>query len=167
MKNFDETMFYREDEELIYSGEPTKKAYPIVQIIIFLIAFIGVAVSDGFLVGASVFKSVAGEDNLAGEIALYSSAFLLHLIPLAFWAFYLAMKFFAANTVRYVVTDQRASVIRITEKIAVETAFFSQADEIKCEKDSLVIIVKEERLVLKNLQNSSLIYEKIIEKITK
>ena len=161
MKNFDSDRFYSEDEKLIYSGEPTKKTYPILQIIFFAVAFIGVAVTDGFLVGASVFKSIAGEDNLAGEIAQYSTAFLLHLIPLVFWAYYLLYNFFTAKNVCYVITDKRASVIKTTGKIAVETVFFSDADEIKCEKNDLVIIIKEERFVLKNLENCSDIFEKI------
>ena len=166
MKKFDENAFFGEGETLIYAGEPTKKSYPVFQIIMFFIAFIGVTVADGFLVGASVFKSVAGE-NLVGEIVLYASAFLLHVIPLCFWGFNLLVRIFLTKNTRYVITDERASIVRIAEKTVAETVFFSDVDDIKIKNNDLILVIKEEFFVLKNLENSRALFEEIKDKIAK
>ena len=160
MKIKDDSLFYNEGEKLIYSGEPTKKPYPIIEIIAFALVFIALALTDGFLLGASVFKSVAGE-NLGAEIALYAIALILHLIPLAFWGFSLVVKFFSAKSTRYLITDKRATILIGKDKIQAETVFFSDVDEIKCVKNSLVILYKEDKMIFKNLENAEEVYKEI------
>ena len=152
--------YYGESENVIYSGSPMKKPYPIIEIIVLFTVFIGVALTDGFLMGASVFKTVAG-DNLGGEIALYAVAFVLHFVPLCGWGINVIKKFFMAKNVCYLVTAARVSVICGTTVTEVKTLFFNKETEVSCKKDDLVFAVGEENLTLKHVENCSSVCEKI------
>ena len=165
MKNVEERIAEAMKERVLFSGAPTKKPYPVVQTILLAAVFIAICVTDGFLMGASVFKSISGE-KIAVQVALAVVAFCLHVVPLCVWAYALTKSFFAANTTRYFITEKSASIIVDSFVKNTRTADLFEISRSELKKDTMILYLKEDKMVFKNLPDAKKIYDAVF-KITK
>lgn len=157
---------YAEDETPIFCGKPDKPPYPVAEAVICAVVFFLVMAADGFMAGASIFKSVTGE-NVISQVVVAVAAFCMHVVPFGAWAAAIVKKIYYAKNVTYVVTDKRATVIRSADATETETAFYRDVIGIKEIKGGLKLVLKDDKLVLKNLPDVRAVYEALTALIDK
>ena len=161
MEDFRFENFYGSDEKVIFKGQPTMATYPIVEAFFFGMMLIIIMLADGFMLGASVFKSFSGESMLF-EIILFSVALFFHMIPIVIWGVSLVKKFYSTNKVYYLITNKRAVKIINDDKISLELIELVNVTDIRIVDSSLVFFVKNSKTVFKYIPEPQKIFDDIV-----
>lgn len=161
MENFKFENFYGNDEKVIFKGQPSMATYPIGETFVFGMIFILVMLADGFMLGASVFKSISGE-SIVFEIVLFSVALVLHLIPIGYWGSVIVKKYYSTSKVYYLITDKRAVKIINDDKMKMECVELENVTDIRIIDNSLVFFVQNGKTVFKYIPEPQEIFNAII-----
>ena len=150
MKIFNAKDYCGEGEEIFYAEKPIKAPYPIVRIIIFAVVFVGIMVFDGFFIGASVLQN-ASEENRGGELVLFIFSIIFHIAALAAWAYHIYRDFYAANNTYYIITSEKACIVKHSFVTTVETVFFKDVIDGNFKNGNMTFITEDGKLVMKNI----------------
>ena len=161
MEGFRFENFYDSEEKVIFKGQPSMATYPITEAFFFGMILIIIMLSDGFMLGASVFKSFSGESMLF-EIILFTVALFFHMIPIVIWGITLVKKFYSTNKVYYLITDKRAVKIINDDKVSLELIELVNVTDIRIVNSSLVFVVNNNKTVFKYIPEPQRILDDIV-----
>ncbi len=161
MGDFKFENFYGKDEKVFYKGQASMATYPIAEAFFFGMIFIIILLADGFMLGASVFKSFSGESMLF-EIILFSVALVFHMIPMIIWGVSLVKKFNSTSKIYYLITEKRAWKIINDDKMTFELIEIVNVTDIRIVDESLVFFVKNSKTVFKYIPEPQRILDDIV-----